>query len=274
MRCFLLLRRHAVQLGEVPEVVVAGEALVDAALAAEDVADPLAHFARVLDDVVSEHLRRPGGRDQQRDQHLDRRGLSGAVRAEQAEKLALLDREADAADRLDVHPLAADGPGRRAVGAVEVDCLDDGHGLSLATRAELARPGFSIGPLGAAPAASAGVSIRRMSPGARSTVAFAGSARPFRRLRPGSPGPPPSAPAGAVARRSERIDARQASSASSSRTTPSPPRCRPLPPEPSRSSCRRTRSGYASSSASTGVVSVFDIVTWTPLGPSPSGHAP
>jgi hypothetical protein len=37
---------------------------------------------------------------------------------------------------------------------------------------------------------------------------------------------------------------------------------------------RSTRSGYDSSSASTGVISVFDIATCTPLGPSASAHAP
>ena len=52
------LARHAVELREVAQVVEAGEPLVDAAVAAEDVADPLPHLARVLDDVVAEHVAR------------------------------------------------------------------------------------------------------------------------------------------------------------------------------------------------------------------------
>ena len=43
----LRLAGDAVELGEVAEVVVRGEPLVEAAVAAEDVADPLAHLARV-----------------------------------------------------------------------------------------------------------------------------------------------------------------------------------------------------------------------------------
>ena len=50
-------------------------------------------------------------------------------------------------------------------------------------------------------------------------------------------------------------------------------RARRRPSRP-RSSQRSTRSGYSSSIASTGVANVFDIATWTPLGPSASGHAP
>src|SRR5205807_9837340 len=53
----LLAGRHAVELGEVAEVVERGEPLVDPAVPAEDVADPPAHLARVLDDVEAEHAR-------------------------------------------------------------------------------------------------------------------------------------------------------------------------------------------------------------------------
>src|SRR6185503_14832877 len=95
----LAARLDAVELREVAQVVERREALVEAAVAAEHVADALPHPARVLDDVASEYPRLPGCRDEERDQHLDRRRLAGAVRAEEAEELALLDREADAADR-------------------------------------------------------------------------------------------------------------------------------------------------------------------------------
>ena len=53
----LLAARHAVELGEVAQVVVAGEPLVHAALAAEDVPDALPHLACLLDDVVAQHAR-------------------------------------------------------------------------------------------------------------------------------------------------------------------------------------------------------------------------
>src|SRR5437588_5135075 len=76
-----------------------------------------------------------------------------------------------------------------------------------------------------------GVSIVITSPTDTSTVTFAGSGLPFKRLRPGEPGEPPRAPAGAWARRSAMIETRHGSSASSSRTTPSPTRCRPTPPD-------------------------------------------
>src|SRR5439155_10897249 len=94
------LAAHAVQLGEIAEVVETGEPLVEPALAAEYIADPLADLARLADDVVPEHARVAGRRQQQRDQHLDRRRLAGAVRAEQPEELALGDLERDPADGL------------------------------------------------------------------------------------------------------------------------------------------------------------------------------
>ena len=133
----------AVELGEVAQVVERGEPLVEAAVAAEDVADPLPHPARVLDDVAPEHARLPRRRDEERDQHLDRRRLAGAVRAEEAEELALLDREADAAHGLDLERAAPERAGRRPVGAVEVDRFDDGRHevLTLAAARESARGG-------------------------------------------------------------------------------------------------------------------------------------
>jgi hypothetical protein len=123
----LFARGDAVELGEVAEVVVAGEALVDAALAAEDVADPLAHLVRLLDDVQPEHARAAGRRDQQRDQHLDRRRLARPVRAEQSEQLALGDLEVDPADGLDLERLAPHDTGRRLVCPPQSLDLDRSH---------------------------------------------------------------------------------------------------------------------------------------------------
>ena len=51
-----------------------------------------------VDDVEAVDERRARGRRQQRRQHADERRLAGAVRAEQAEDLALFDGEADAVD--------------------------------------------------------------------------------------------------------------------------------------------------------------------------------
>ena len=119
---------NAVQLREVAQVVVAGQPLVDAALAAEDVANPLANLARILDDVSAEHPCRARGRNQQRDQHLDRRRLAGPVRAEQAEELPRLDREAHPANGLDLLRPATNRAGVRPIGPPQLVRLDRSHG--------------------------------------------------------------------------------------------------------------------------------------------------
>ena len=111
----LRLAGDAVQLGEVAEVVARREALVEAAVAAEDVADPLPHLARILHDVAAEHASVPARRQQERDQHLDRRRLTGAVRAEQSEQLTLLDGERDPADGFDLERLPPEHAGGRTV---------------------------------------------------------------------------------------------------------------------------------------------------------------
>jgi len=123
----LSMSRDAVQLGEVAEVVVGGKPLVEAAVAAEDVADPLAHLARVVDHVVAEHACLAARREEQGDQHLDRGRLARAVRAEQPKELALLDAEGDPTHGFDVQPLAADDASRRLVGPAQVDSFDHGH---------------------------------------------------------------------------------------------------------------------------------------------------
>ena len=134
------LRVDAVELREVAEVVERGQPLVEAPVAPEDVPDPLPHPVGVLHDVVPQDARLPRRGEEQRDQHLDRRRLAGAVRAEEPEELALADLEADAAHRLDLERAPPEGAGRRAVRAVEVDGLDDGaHGATLATHSAARR---------------------------------------------------------------------------------------------------------------------------------------
>ena len=124
----LLAHRHAVQVGEIAEVVERGEPVVEASVAAEDVADAAPDFARVLRRVVAEHPGAASGRQEQRRQDLDRGRLAGAVRAEQAEQLAFRNLERNAADSLDLDRPAAENSCRGPVGAAEVADLDDrGH---------------------------------------------------------------------------------------------------------------------------------------------------
>src|SRR5215218_193850 len=92
----LVTRRHAVELSEVAQVVQPGQPLVEAAVTAEDVADPAAHLTCVVDDVVPQDPGAARRRDQQGDQHLDGRRLAGSVGPEQPEELASLDGEVDA----------------------------------------------------------------------------------------------------------------------------------------------------------------------------------
>ena len=92
--------------------------------------------------------------------------------------------------------------------------------------------------------------------------------------RPAAPSPPPSNPYGRNFLRSASSVTSASLSNSTSRTSPSPPQNFPSPPEPSRYAYRRTRNGYAYSSASTGVFSEFVICVCTPLIPSIPGRAP
>ena len=75
---------HVVQLPEVPEVLPAGQPRVDHPLAAGDQVDAAPDRAGVRDHVQPVHGRRPRGRPQQGREHLDGRGLAGAVEPEQA----------------------------------------------------------------------------------------------------------------------------------------------------------------------------------------------
>jgi hypothetical protein len=74
------------------EVVVEAEALAH-------VADLPLHALGVAGDVRAEHEPGAGAGLEQAAQHPDRRGLARAVCAEEAEDLALTDRERDAVDR-------------------------------------------------------------------------------------------------------------------------------------------------------------------------------
>ena len=64
-------------------------------------ADRLAHLLGLRHDVVTGDRGAAAGGAQQRGQHPHRRGLPGAVRAEESVDLALGDLEVDPVDRLD-----------------------------------------------------------------------------------------------------------------------------------------------------------------------------
>src|SRR5205085_5903061 len=141
----LVARVDSVELGEVAEVVEPGKAVVEPALAAEDVADPPPNLVCLPHDVKPENARRSARRDQQGDQHLDRRRLARAVRAEQPEELAGLDRKRDAANGLDVDRAPAERARGGAVGAVKIPRLDRRHWVNLPLGRE--REGAASRPL-------------------------------------------------------------------------------------------------------------------------------
>ena len=112
------------------------------------------------------------------------------------------------------------------------------------------------------------------SPAARSSVALAGTGTPLTRFRPGAPSPPPCAPRGEFARRSVSSDSRQGSSTSqlADDAVASGVLAAPTGPETQRVALHAQR--VLELERLTGVESVLDIATCTPLGPSASGHAP
>ena len=85
---------QAVDAAEEAQVLGDGEVVVEAEALAH-VPDPPLHALGVLRDVHAEHEAGAGGRPEQPAQHADRRGLAGAVRAEEAEDLALVHGERD-----------------------------------------------------------------------------------------------------------------------------------------------------------------------------------
>ena len=94
-------RLDAVELGVQLEVLLGGQVAVERRVL-EDQADVAADVVARGRDVVAGDGRGARGGLGQRAEHVDRRRLPGAVRAEEAEDLAGLDGERDAADGLDV----------------------------------------------------------------------------------------------------------------------------------------------------------------------------
>ncbi len=88
-----ILRIEAVQLGKITQVIQAAQAGIQAPAAPKGEANPMAHLARVFDQVHAEDAGLPAGGEQQCGKHFDRGGFAGAVRADEAEQLAGLDGE-------------------------------------------------------------------------------------------------------------------------------------------------------------------------------------
>ena len=112
------LLRHPEVAGVVVERLLDGQEPVEVELLRGQ-PDRLAGLAVVVDRVVAEDLDRARGRLREPGRAVDQGRLAGAVRAEQAEELARLDLERDAAQRLDPGRVALDqvldvrGPCRR-----------------------------------------------------------------------------------------------------------------------------------------------------------------
>ena len=94
------LRVEVRELPDQPQVLVAGEVLVDRGVLTRE-PDALAHRLRVRADVDAEHLGAAAVALQDRGEDPHRGGLARAVRAEQAEHAAGRYREVDAVERDD-----------------------------------------------------------------------------------------------------------------------------------------------------------------------------
>src|SRR6266516_2233783 len=94
----LYLARQVVELGEDQQVLkarqrpIGGEGLWH-------IADAATNIRRLVDNIVARDQSTTRRRRQERDQHLDRRTLTRAIRSQQAEDLALLDLKIDPVDR-------------------------------------------------------------------------------------------------------------------------------------------------------------------------------
>ena len=93
----VLFAGHVVDVGVEAHVLVGGEAVVEGRVL-EDEADGLADGVPLGGDVVAGDSGAAGGRAHEGAEDVDGGGLAGAVRAEEAEYLALLHLEADVVD--------------------------------------------------------------------------------------------------------------------------------------------------------------------------------
>ena len=144
------VRVHAVEPARVAQVLAAGHAAVEADGVGQ-VADVALDLERACARIDAQHARRAAGRLGQAEQHQDRRRLARAVGPEQAEDLALVDRQVELVDRRELAVLLGqaarmDGNRRRrrtACGsaAVAAGRLSDGHIARKTKNRPTTRPG-------------------------------------------------------------------------------------------------------------------------------------
>jgi len=168
-----LRAREPVEPGVELDVLTQGEALVQAHLLAH-VADPVAHAARVADDVHAVHLDRTRRRPDEADQHADGRALAGAVGAEEGEDRARRHLDREIGDR---------GEGAEALG--EPAGADDRRGHhpppESARRVDSMSSGVSSAKLTAPPATVVRSASRRVTPGASARRTSMRAKRPVAR---------------------------------------------------------------------------------------------
>ena len=94
------MRLAALEVDEVVEHLLAGERVVQRDAPGQVAGQP-PDLDRVGDDVHAEHAGTAAGGVQEAEERADRRRLAGAVRAQEAEDLALSDFEGQVGERLD-----------------------------------------------------------------------------------------------------------------------------------------------------------------------------
>ena len=97
MRSLAVAARDVVEHGVEPQVLVGREPVVERGVL-EHHADRPPHVVGLGDDVIAGQLGPAARRPEQGREHEDRRALAGAVGAEEAEDLALVDLEVDGVD--------------------------------------------------------------------------------------------------------------------------------------------------------------------------------
>ena len=130
------------------EVLASRQPIVERGLL-EDDADRRANPGGLAANVGAGDAGLAPARGDQRHQHVEQRRLAGAVRAEEREELAVLHREADRADGVELPE-----------GTAELDALHDAHGISTALDASNASSS-SLQPSAAASASPSAAASNR-----------------------------------------------------------------------------------------------------------------
>jgi hypothetical protein len=130
--------------GEQPERVPQRQVPPQLGALPEHDADPAGEAAPFGDRVQAAGADRAGGRNEDPRQHLDRRGLPGAVRADVADRLAAAHGERDVVDGRGRPPLAAPSAGTAREPAGQAPRLD--HELLRVRLVEVAGPAHPPAP--------------------------------------------------------------------------------------------------------------------------------